>query len=140
MTDTLARVRAALDALCARANVEPGDQSAAAARAVVGVLRRTGCFDAPAFGDERHMPDCCPVAVWVRLETGLAVYVSSGTDRGRGKPGRAVLLGDLVPTGDPRVPARREREVVELPPAVDGAVVLIDAKHGADQDASKEAA
>jgi hypothetical protein len=126
MTPPIDRVRAALATLCVRAAVEPADASDAAARAVVGVLRRTGCLDAPAFDDERHMPDVCPVATWVRLETGLACYVSTGGGPGKWhgeRPGRAVLvtLRDEQVKGD----------AVDLPPAVDAAVRLIDASHGA---------
>lgn len=125
MTPPIDRVRAALLALCQRANIDPADASRVAAEAVIGVLRRTGCLDAPVFADEHHLPDMCPVATWVRLETGLACYVSTGGMPGKwrtGRPGRAIVVGLC---GE-----QVKGDAVDLPPAVDEAVKVIDASHG----------
>jgi hypothetical protein len=151
MTPPPDRVADALARLVALAQCDPADESPPAARRVVGVLRRTGCFDAPRFPDESHMPDCCPLATWIRLETGLAAYVSGGVMPGSGRrepePGRAILLGALVPGAElPREPGAvgrrygpdvREVSSVVLPAVVTAAVRLIDRGFGvADQEAA----
>jgi hypothetical protein len=131
-TEILSRVSASLARLCERAGADPDDRTEAAASRVAGVLRRTGCFHRRDLSAELHLPDVCPLAVWVRLEAAVpweyAVCVSGQVNHGHGPrdPGRAILLGEWEGTGESRVLARRESGSVPLPWVLSNAVRSID--------------
>ena len=134
MTLPIDRVRDALAALCAKAGVARNDTSKPAAEAVVGLLRRTGCFS-DKFADDLLLPEMCPLAAWLRLEAAVPLDVSLFVSRETGitgrekEPGRIILLGELVVGGPSRID-QRENAFVELPWAVTAAVRLIDESYG----------